>query len=105
MKQTSVSSAWRVSILTGEVFGGRCDYCNTVLSAEAMSQNLYHSHRGHIPALSAWTRILSPEEYRGLELRLRVELFVGRDRPILEDPLHLPCIVFKLFCNACQIQS
>jgi hypothetical protein len=105
MKQTSVSSTWRVSILTGEVFGGHCDYCNTVLSADAMSQNLYHVHRGHIPALSAWTRILSPEEYRGLELRLRVELFVGRDRPLLEDPLHLPCIVCKLFCNLCQIQS
>jgi hypothetical protein len=105
MKQTSVSSAWRVSLLTGEVFGGRCDYCNTTLSADAMSQNLYRAHQGHIPALSAWTRILSPEEYRGLELKLRVELFVGRDRPRLEDPLPLPCIVFKLFCNVCWIQT
>ncbi len=39
MKQTSVSSTWRVLILTGEVFGGHCDYCNTAPSAGAMSQN------------------------------------------------------------------
>jgi len=104
MGRTSISSEWPVSIFTCEVTGGRCDYCSQMLSTDAMSQNLYHVHRGHIPALSAWTRILSPDEYRGLELRLRVELFVGRDRPLLEDPLHLPCIIFKLFCNVCQAQ-
>jgi hypothetical protein len=105
MKQTSVSSAWRVSILTGEVFGGHCDYCNALLSADAISQNFYQEHRGHIPAISAWMRITRPQEYRGMELKLRVELFVGRDRPFLENPLHLPCIVLRFSCKLCQIQS
>lgn len=104
MAKTSISSEWPVSVFTCDVTGGRCDYCNQMLSVNAMSRNLYHAHRGHIPVVSMWVRILSPDEYRGLELRLRVELFVGRDRPLLEDPLHLPCIIFKLFCNVCQVQ-
>src|SRR3989442_757634 len=62
MNRTSMPSAWRVSIFTGEVIGGRCDYCNTMLPAVAMSQDLYHAHRGHIPAISVWTRVVSPEE-------------------------------------------
>ena len=105
MKQTPTPSAWQVSIFTCEVFGGRCDYCNANLSADAMSQNFYDQHRGHIPAISLWARIFSPEEYRGLELRLRLELFVGRGRALLEQPLHLPCIVLKLVCTRCQAQT
>jgi hypothetical protein len=68
---SSISSEWPVSIFTCEVTGGRCDYCNQMLSADAMSQNLYHAHRGHIPALSAWARILSPGEYREVESYIR----------------------------------
>src|SRR5205809_3461431 len=105
MKQMAEPSVWPVSLFGGEVFGGRCDYCAQTLSADAMSENLYQVHRGHIPALSAWLRILTPNEYGGLELRLRAEWFVGRDRPSLEQPLNLPCIVFKLFCNVCQMQN
>ncbi|HEV2988352.1 MAG TPA: hypothetical protein VG759_07915 [Candidatus Angelobacter sp.] len=105
MKTTSVPSTWRVSILTGEVFGGHCDYCNTVLSAEAISQNLFEAHSGHIIAVSASVRILGPEEYRGLELKFRAEWFVGRDRQFLDAPVHLPCVVFKLYCDFCLTQQ
>jgi len=105
MKQTSVSSAWRVSILTGEVFGGRCDYCNLILSVDALCRTSYQEHRSHLPHLSAWARIISPDQYRGLELKLPVEWFVARGRPFLENPLHLPCIVLKFSCKLCQIQS
>jgi hypothetical protein len=104
MKPTIKPSVWQVSVLGGEVFGGRCDYCKETFSADAMSQNLYRAHRRHMATMFVWARILTPNEYRGLELRLPVEWFVGRDRRLLEPTLHLPCIVFKLFCNFCQIE-
>ena len=104
MKRTLIPSEWRVSVLTGEVFGGRCDYCNAILSADAVCRIWHQEHKGHMPTVSAWARIASPEEYRGLELKLPVEWFVGRGRPFLEKTLHLPGIIFKFSCTLCQIQ-
>jgi hypothetical protein len=105
MKAMMRPAAWRVSMFGGEVFGGRCDYCNTALSADALSQDIFQKHRGHIPAISAWMRIARPQGYRGLELKLPVELFAGRHHPYVDKHLHLPAIVFKCSCKLCQIQQ
>ena len=104
MKQTSVSSTWRVSIFTGEVFGGHCAFCGIVLPNETLFHGL-NQHQAHLAAVSVWVRIIHPEGYCGLELKLPADLFVKRDHPYLEKVLHLPAIVFQFSCLRCQIQS
>ncbi|HEV2991043.1 MAG TPA: hypothetical protein VG759_21570 [Candidatus Angelobacter sp.] len=98
------ASAWQVSMLTCAVFGGRCSYCNTTLSADQLFHSLYQ-HKSHLAFVCAWVCIITPDEYRGLELNLPVELFLSRDRQFLEDVLHLPAIVFKFSCTHCQLQK
>ena len=96
---------WQTTIFTGEVFGGYCAYCNMELSASAVTGNLYRPHARHVPSVSLSVRLLNPEEYRGLELTLRAEFFVGRDRPILDLPLQIPSIVLGLHCAYCLAEK
>lgn len=104
MRPRSRPAPWRVSILTFHVFGGHCAACGTVLTQQALFQNL-DQHRTHVAAVSVWVRIVNPEDYRGLELKLPADLFVDRSHPFFEKILHLPGIVFQFSCLRCQVQS
>src|SRR5437660_11556283 len=102
---TPADVPWPTTIFTGEVFGGQCAYCNVKLSARALSGNLFQEHAGHVPSLALWIRVLSPDEFRGLELQLRAEFFVGLRRPVLDVPLQMPIIVLRFLCTHCLAEK
>jgi hypothetical protein len=99
--------AWPFHWLTCEITGGRCRSCNTSLSPAECSniRQLFDDHKRHFASVTVFGLVTSPHEYRGMELVLTLELFLPRSRHLPGGVLGVSCLIFKLWCSHCAVQS
>jgi|SRR5579859_250600 len=99
--------AWHFHRLTCEVNGGSCRSYNISLSSEECSntQQLFNDHKRRFASVTVFGLVTSPHEYRGMELVLTLELFLPRSGRLPGGVLGVSCLIFKLWCPHCVVQS